>query len=197
MVAANVLWRTIFARLLHHFFELQQAGGCTILMHTETRSVKCTFVGAKEEVDVSCVCGTCGTKRGMRRWVPAELEIIQGWPTLGLKSRAQFKSCAAHRKALKTGKGKRAAEAAPNPNPNTAANGIIPSFEGDYSAASFQGPDVLATEQRVQPARKGKLMRIPIVDSDIEHQLEAPCSSSSSSSSSSDSSRSPFGGQLR
>ena len=100
MVAANVLWRTIFARLLHHLFELQEAGGCTILMHTDTRSVKCTFVGAKEEVDVFCVCGSCGTKRGMRRWVSANLETIQGWPTLGLKSCAQFKSCAARRKSL-------------------------------------------------------------------------------------------------
>ena len=49
-------------------------------------------------------------------------------------------------------------------------------------------PDVLTTEQRVQPARKAKLMCIPIVDSDIEHQLVAYGSSSSSSSSSSNSS---------
>ena len=88
MVVANVLWRTIFAQLLHHLFDLQEAGGCTILLHTETCSVKCTFVGAKEEVDAFCVCGTCCTKRGMRRWVLAELETIQGWPTLRLKSRA-------------------------------------------------------------------------------------------------------------
>ena len=54
-------------------------------MHTQIRFVKCTFVGAKEEVDVFCVCGTCGTNRGMRRWVPADLESIQGWPTLGLE----------------------------------------------------------------------------------------------------------------
>ena len=95
MVAANLLWRTIFARLLHHLFELQEASGRTILMHRETRCVKCIFVDAKEEVDVFCVCGTCGTKRGMRRWVSTELETMQGWPTLGLKSHAQFKSCAA------------------------------------------------------------------------------------------------------
>ena len=55
MVAANVLWRTIFACLLHHLFELREAGGCTILMHTGTHSVKCTFVGAKEAVDVFCM----------------------------------------------------------------------------------------------------------------------------------------------
>ena len=91
MVAANVLWWTIFARLWHHLFELQEASGCTILTHTKTHSVKCTFVGAKEEVDVFCVCGTYGTKCGMRRWVLAELDSIQGWPTLVLKSRAQFK----------------------------------------------------------------------------------------------------------
>ena len=86
MVAANVLWRTIVVRLLHHLFELQEAGGCTILMHIDTRSVKCTFVGAKEEVDVFCVFGNCGAKRGMRRWVSTKLETIQAWPTLGLKS---------------------------------------------------------------------------------------------------------------
>ena len=83
MVAANVLWRTIFARLLHHLFELQEAGGCSILMHTKTRSMKCTFVGAKKEVDVFCVCGSCGKKRGMQGSVSAKLETIQGEPTLG------------------------------------------------------------------------------------------------------------------
>ena len=77
MVAANVPWHTIFVRLLHHLFELQEAGGCTILMRTDTRSIKCTFVGAREEVVVFCVCGSCGAKRGMRRWVLAELETIQ------------------------------------------------------------------------------------------------------------------------
>ena len=98
---------------------------------------------------------------------------------------------AARRKALKTGKGKRAAEPAPNPNPNNASIGIIPPFEGEDSAASFQGPNVLTMEQRVHHARKAKLMRIPIVDTDIEHRLVAHGSSrgsrgSSSSSSSSD-----------
>ena len=67
MVAANVPWRTIFVRSLHHLFELQEAGGCTILMHTDARSVKCTFVGAKEEMDWFCICRSCGAKRGMRR----------------------------------------------------------------------------------------------------------------------------------
>ena len=139
MVAANVLWRTIFARLLHHLFELQEASGCTILMHTYTRSIKCTFVDAKEEVGVFCVCGSCGTKRGLRRLVSAKLETIQGWPTLGLKSRAQFQSCAARRKSLKTGKGKCAAELAPNPNPNTTSIGVVPPSKGEDSAASFSG----------------------------------------------------------
>ena len=67
LVAANMLWHTIFPCLLHHLFELQEAGGCTILMQTENHSGKCTFVGAKEEVDAFCVCGTCGKMRGMRR----------------------------------------------------------------------------------------------------------------------------------
>ena len=149
MVTSNVLWRTIFVRLLHHLFELQEACRRTILMHTDTRSVNCTFVGAKEEMDVFCVCGSSGAKRGMRRWVSAELETIQGWPALGLKSRAQFKSCAARRKAMKTAKGKRATEPARNPNPNTSSIGIVPPSEGQDSAASFQGRDVLTTVRRV------------------------------------------------
>ena len=86
MVAANVLCCIIFARLLHPLFELQEAGGYTTLMHIDTRSVKCTFVVGREEVNVFCGCGSCGPKRGMRRWVSAELETIQAWPTLGLKS---------------------------------------------------------------------------------------------------------------
>ena len=101
MVAVNVLWHTIFARLSHHLFELQEAGGCTISMHTGTGFIKCIFVGAKEYVDVFCVYGSCGTKRGMQRWLSAKSETIQGLPTLGLKSRAQFKSCAASPKSLK------------------------------------------------------------------------------------------------
>ena len=117
MMAANVLQPTIFARWLHHFFKLQETGGCMVVMHTETRSVKCTFVGAKEEVDVFSVSGPCGTKRCIRGGGgSAKLETIQRWPTLALKSRAQFKSCVARRKALKIGKGKRAVELAPNPN---------------------------------------------------------------------------------
>ena len=103
------------------------------------------------------------------------------WPTLGLKSRAHFNSCAARRKALKTGKGESGAEPAPDPNPNTGSIGILLPSEGGDSAATFQGPHVLATEQRVQPARKAKLMRIPIGDSDIEHQLVAHGSRNSGS----------------
>ena len=158
-------------------------------MHTHTCFVKCTFVCAKEEMDVLCVCGSCGAKRGRPRWVSAELDAIQVWPTLGLKSRAHLKSCVARLKAPNTGKGERASEPVPNPNPNTSSIGIVPPFEGDDSAASFRGPNVVTTERRVEPARKAKLMCIPIVDGDIEHELVA-CGSSSSSSSSSRSSNS-------
>ena len=196
MVAANVLWGAIFVHLLHHLFQSQEAGGCTILMHTNTRSIKCTFVGAKEKVDVSCACGSCGAKRGMRRWVSAELETVQAWPTLVLRGRAQFISRAAHRKSPKTGKGKCAAELAPNPNPTTSSFGIAPPCEREDRAASFQGPGVLTTERLLQPARKAKWMCIPIVDSDIDHQLWAHWSSSSSistSSSSDNSSEGPSG----
>ena len=73
------------------------------------------------------------------------LELIQGRPTLGLKRGAQFKSCGARQMPLRTVKGKRAAEATPNPNPNGASIGIILSFDGEDSAASFHGADVLST----------------------------------------------------
>ena len=133
MVAANVLWRTIFVRLLHHLVALQEAGGCTIVMHADTRCVKCTFVGAKEQMDVFCVCGSCGAKHGIRRWVSAELVSIQAWPRLGLKSRARFKSCAAGRKCLKAGKEKRAAELAPHRSSSDSSS------EGTFGADSDNG----------------------------------------------------------
>ena len=185
MVTANMVWLAIFACLLRHLFDLQELGGCNILMHPHTHSVQCTFVGAKEEVDVFCVCGTCGTKRGMWKWVQADLESIRGWPTLGSKSRSQFKSCTTHWNALKVGKGKRAAIPTPNPNPNPGSIRSVPASEGEDNAPSFQGPDLPAMEQRVQPAQTAKLMHIRIVDSDIEHQLAAHGSSSSNSNGSS------------
>ena len=45
----------------------------------------------------------------------------------------------------------------------------------------------MSDHQRVQPMRQAKLLRVPNVDSDIEHQLVFPKGSSSSSSSSSSS----------
>ena len=50
-------------------------------MHTDTRFVKCTFVG--EEMDVFCLSGSCGAKSkcGRRRWVSAKWETIQARPT--------------------------------------------------------------------------------------------------------------------
>ena len=45
----------------------------------------------------------------------------------------------------------------------------------------------MSDHQRVQPIRQAKLLRVPIVDSDIEHQLVFPKGSSSSSSSTSNS----------
>ena len=86
--------------------------------------------------------------------------------------------------------GKRAAEPSPNANPNTSSIGIVPPSEGEDSAASFLSPNVLTRERPDQPTAKAKLMRIPTVDSDIEHQLVARGSNSSSSSSSNSSSAS-------
>ena len=66
MVAANALWRTVFQRLLRHLMACQEAGGCPLYMHPATNSVKCTFPGADAETDVVCVCGSCGSKCGIR-----------------------------------------------------------------------------------------------------------------------------------
>ena len=153
-------------------------------MHTETRFVKCTFVGAKEEVDVFCVRGTCG-----KTW-RAEVGTNQVRKSPRLAHIGFEESCPIYivcctSKGSEKRQGKRAAKLAPNPNSTTGSIGIIPPSEGEDSAASFQGPDVLATEQRVRSVRKPKLMCIPIVDIDIEHQLLAHGSSSSNSSSSS------------
>ena len=83
----------------------QEAGGCKLHMHPATNSVKCTFPIAEPESDVVCVCESCGSKRGIHQWVPLQVEAFQSWPTMALKSRSKFKSCAARRKGLK-GKGK-------------------------------------------------------------------------------------------
>ena len=91
-----MVWHTIFPRLMPDLFNLQAARGCDIVMKSWTNFVKCTFVGANEKGDVFCLCGTCGTKRGMRKWVPAELENMQGSPKMGLKSRAKFTWLVAH-----------------------------------------------------------------------------------------------------
>ena len=95
------VWHVVFQRLLEHLLHFQDGGGCSLYMHPDTRSVKCTFPGADPESDVVCVCGTCGSKRGVRQWVPLDREAVCKWPKLGLKCRATFKSCAARRKALK------------------------------------------------------------------------------------------------
>ena len=77
MVAANAMWQTIFQRLLRHLMTCQEAGGRRLYMHPTTSSVKCTFPSAESESDVVCVCGTCGSKRGIRQWVPLEVEAVQ------------------------------------------------------------------------------------------------------------------------
>ena len=63
---------------------------------------------------------------------------------------------------------------------NPATVDIVPPSEGEDSAASFQGPTGLNEQQRVQPMRRTKLARVPIVDSDIEQQLVGPRGSGSS-----------------
>ena len=114
MVAANAMWQTVFQRLLRHLMTCQEEGGCRLYMHPATNSIKCTFPTAEPESDVVCVCGSCGSKHGIRQWVPLEVEAIHIWPTMGLKSPSKFKSCAAGRKDLKgKGKGKRKSDVGP------------------------------------------------------------------------------------
>ena len=182
MVAANAVWHVVFQRLLEHLLHFQDGGGCSLYMHPDTRSVKCAFPGANPESDVVCVCGTCGSKRGVRQWVPLDREAVCKWPKLGLKSRATFKSCAARRKALKD-KGKGKGRVGPIPQSRVSNPATV-------DIASFQGPTGLNEQQRVQPMRRTKLARVPIVDSDIEQQLVCPRGSGSSSSNSSNSSNS-------
>ena len=195
MLAANAVWHVVFQRLLEHLLHFQDGGGCSLYLHQDTCSVKCTFPGAIPESDVVCVCGTCGSKRGVRQWVPLDKEAVCKWPKLGLKSRATFKSCAARRKALKDkvkGKGR----VGPIPQSrvsNPASVDIVPPSEGEDSAASFQGRTGLNEQQRVHPMRRTKLARVPIVDSDIEEQLVCPCGSGNSSNNSSSSSSSDSG----
>ena len=187
MVAANAVWHAVFQRLLEHLLHFQEGGGCSLYMHPNTRSVKCTFPGANPESDVVCVCGTCGSKRGVPPSASLDSEAVCKWPKLGLKSRATFKSCATRRKALKDeGKGKGRVGPIPQSrvfDPGTV--GIVPPSEGEDSAASFQGPTGLNEHQCVQPMRRTKLACVPIVDSDIEKQLVCPRGSGSSSTSSS------------
>ena len=191
MVAANALWQTVFRRLLRHLMTCQEAGGCKLYMHPATNSVKCTFPSAEPESDVVCVCGSCGSKRGIRQWVPLEVEAVQSWPTMGLKSRSKLKSCAARRKDLKgKGKGKGKSNVGPIHRPMDSNPGsvlVVLASEAEDSAASFQGPSDVSDHQRVQPMRQAKLLRVPIVGNgdhgDIEQQLVFPKGSSSTSSS--------------
>ena len=163
-------------------------------MHPATNSVKCTFASAVPESDVVCVCGCCGSKRGIRQCVPLEVEAVQSWPTMALKSRFKVKSSAARRKDLKgKGKGKGKSDVGPILKPvdsNPSSVRAVPASEAENNAASFQGPSDASDHQRVQPMRQAKLLRVPIVDSDIERQLVFPKGSSSSSSSSGSSSSS-------
>ena len=75
MVAANALWQTVFQRMLRHLMTCQEAGGCKLCMHPATISVKCTFPSARPESDVVCVCGSCGSKRGIRHWVLPHFKV--------------------------------------------------------------------------------------------------------------------------
>ena len=172
----------------------QEAGGCKLYMHPATNSVECSFPSAKPESDVVCVCGSRGSKRGISQWVPLEVEALQNWPTMALKTRSKFKSCAARRKYFKgKGKCKGKSDVGPMHRPvdsNPSSVLVVGALEAEDSAASFQGPSDVSDHKHVQPMRQAKLLRAPIVDSDIQHQLVFPNGSSSTSSSSSSASSS-------
>ena len=178
MVAANVLWQTVFQRLFWHLMTCQEARGRRLYMHPATNLVKFTFPRAKPEFDVVCVCGSCGAKRGIRQWVPLEVEAVQSWPTMALKSRSKFKSCAARHTDLKgKGKGKGKSDVGPIHRPVDSGQSsvlVVPALAAEDSVASFQGPSDVRNHQRVQPMRQAKLLRVPIVDSDTEQQLVFP-----------------------
>ena len=167
----------------------QEARGYKLYVHPATNSVNCTFPSAEPETDVACVCGSCGSKRGIRQWFPLEVQAVQSWPTMALKSRSKFKSYAAWRKDLKgKGKGKGKSDLGPVHGPldsNPSSVLMVRASEAEDSAAPFQGTSDVSNHKRVQPMRQAKLLRIPIVDSDIEHQLVFSKGSSSSSSNSS------------
>ena len=67
---------------------------------------------------------------------------------------------------------------------------VVPASQAEGNAASFQGPSDVSDHHHVQSMKQAKLLRAPIVDSDIEQQLVFPKRSSSSSSSGSSSSSS-------
>ena len=118
------------------------------------------------------------------QWVPREVEAVHSWPTVGLKSRSKFKSCAARRKDVKgKGNGKGPIHRPVVSNPGSVC--VVPASEAEDSAASFQAPSEFSNHHHMQPMRQAKLLRIPIVDSNIEHQLVLPQGSSNSSNSSS------------
>ena len=63
---------------------------------------------------------------------------------------------------------------------NPVAVGVVLALAAEDCATSFQGPRGLSEQHCVQPMRQAKLLRIPIVDSDMEHQLVFPLGNSSS-----------------
>ena len=111
---------------------------------------------------------------------------------MALKSPSKFKSCAARHKDLKgKGKGKGKSDVGPIHGPmdsNPSSVLVVPASETEDNAASFQGPSDVSDHQRVEPMRQEKLLRVPIVDGDIEQQLVFPKGSTSSMSSGSSSS---------
>ena len=90
MVAASAMWQTVFERLLRHLMTCQEAGGCMLYLHPATNSVKCRFPSAEPESDAVCVWGSCGSKRGIRQWVPLEVEAVHNLAYNGFEEAVQI-----------------------------------------------------------------------------------------------------------
>ena len=124
-----------------------------LYMSLATNSVKCNFPSAEPEIDDACVCGSCGSNRGICQWVPPEEEAVQSWHTMCLKSRSKFKFCAAWRKDLKgRGKDKGIYNVEPihrqvDSDPGSVF--VVHPFDAEATAASLQDPSDVSDHKRV------------------------------------------------
>ena len=68
---------------------------------------------------------------------------------------------------------------------NSCSVHVVRGSKAEDTAAAFPGPSEFSDHRRLQPMRQATLLRMPIVDSNIEHQVVFPQGSSSNKSSNS------------